>query len=481
MKPRVVSLFLSAALACVPPAIAAESDAAQAPNPMLTARVMVVNSDGDPVAGATVAPWAIRSDLGHGSWAPDGQGRSKPPVVQTDERGLAEFEYPKYAAPSRQIPCLQLSCRVEHPDYADTVYNEVPVPQTDGPERIELARGAEVRIAPLDENLEPVTDGVHAMWCDNSYWSSSARARTDGEAIVLPRLTAGAELVRLVRIEGDQATHFSPPLPFLLADGQAVELMESLQPAASVQGRLSDNVPRPVKNGRVAVVVAAKAPGENWETLYWNDWAPVAEDGTFTLTGLPPGEPLQLIGLCDGFIAASGDAPEFADDNERDLRERRLEARGLADFHLPQVFDLPQEGEAELTVAMKPTGRCEVRVLDAAGAPLAGLQAETWPNVKWWNGGSQIYCSPLRRTAALIDQINEAAWSHDDGAERYGRLFSGVTDEDGRVTLTGLPLGGHNFIVTEPRGGVHRFEQHEGKLTASAEGTSVEVTMEPLP
>ena len=437
--------------------LAGVTDAAEVE--LLTARVRVTSSDGAPIAGAKVTPWARRASNGHGIWGKEDYGDQGPPTVLTDKEGQALVPYPRFAFPGLKLEPTALTCRVEHADYADSVYNNVPVPQFKGvSEPITLSRGAQVVFCALDQDSAPVSDGVHVMWSDHSYWACRRQVAAEGNRFTLPRLTAGLELFRLVRVQAGVATHFSNVVPGLLDNGEPLELTEKLRPAVAVNGVLSDNVPRPVSNGRVVAVVVNKS-GEGFESLYWNTWARVDPDGSFVLEGLPPMETLQLIALCDGFRAATGAAPDFAEPRERERA------------HLPraQVFDLPFEGTEEVLLEMEPTCECEFRVTDQDGKPIEGIEVQAWPNIFWWNGGSQIYGSPLARTVRGLQDPEADLWAKDEGEALFGRLYSGVTDAQGRAVLEDLPAGKNSYLVTEGRNKVHRFHQAEGKVEVSAE------------
>ena len=95
---------------------------------MLHKTIRVVDEQGNPIAGATVIPWAIRTtgDV-QGGWELNGFGRSWPPTLTTDADGKATIPFPKFAVPEEQIRPKDVTCRVEHPDYAQTSQNDVPV------------------------------------------------------------------------------------------------------------------------------------------------------------------------------------------------------------------------------------------------------------------------------------------------------------------------------------------------------------------
>ncbi|MEX2115079.1 MAG: hypothetical protein WD845_17930 [Pirellulales bacterium] len=140
---------------------------------------------------------------------------------------------------------------------------------------------------------------------------------------------------------------------------------------------------------------------------------------------------MQLIALCDGYIATSGSAPE-AVKNPRDPDKDP--------FKRPQVFSPSDDKRIE--VAMSPLARCVVTAVDEDDKPVAGVSVASWPNVGWWNSGSQIYCHPLARGERLLrirdykDAIEEA----------FPQPFQAETDAEGKAMLE-LPAGGEQLAV----------------------------------
>jgi hypothetical protein len=131
-----------------------------------------------------------------------------------------------------------------------------------------------------------------------------------------------------------------------------------------------------------------------------------------------------LIALCDGFRAASGAAPACV---------AKPRDPATDPFGRPQVFTTDQ---LEIEVPMTPMARCQVKVLEEDEHPVAGVEVESWPNVGWWNGGSQIYCETLVRSERLLG-------THDYlGAmeKPYPRPYCATTDAKGEAVLQ-LPAG----------------------------------------
>jgi hypothetical protein len=130
---------------------------------------------------------------------------------------------------------------------------------------------------------------------------------------------------------------------------------------------------------------------------------------------------------------------------------------------------------------MESTGECEVQVQDAQGKPLEGLEVNAWPNVRWWNSGSQIYCSPLYRDAARIADPDTKAIPSDEGKDHYPAPFSAVTDKSGRAVLRNLPPRKNSFRVSEGLDKVNQYRNYDGKVEITpGKPARVNVTMAPL-
>jgi hypothetical protein len=234
----------------------------------------------------------------------------------------------------------------------------------------------------------------------------------------------------LVKLDGDRATHFSKIHDVTINEDERNQIDVPLRPSVRIKGVLSDNVPRPVRNGRLKVETLLPAEA-NSNRVEWRTWVPIQADGTFVIDGWPAGEPLQLIALCDGYIASSGKAPaEVKDPPDPDSDS----------FNRPQVFVM-KDGE-QIEVAMTPLVRCAATAMDEDGKPIAGVTVEAWPNVGWWNNGSQLYCHPLVRGERLV---RERAFANAID-EAFPQPFQAVTNAEGKAMLE-LPAGKEDLLV----------------------------------
>src|SRR5690606_23156607 len=90
-------------------------------------KVRVVDPDGNPVVGAEVEPWGFRFQGGSsGLWMNENTTYGEPPIVKTDARGEVAIPVPQPLP-----PLIGLTCRVTHPEFAETMHNVVSVAPED--------------------------------------------------------------------------------------------------------------------------------------------------------------------------------------------------------------------------------------------------------------------------------------------------------------------------------------------------------------
>lgn len=424
---------LFAYLACavsvggVEPAV--EKTAAGAPAQVSHLSIRVVDEQGMPIPGAKVTPWALRSSEGHGWWRDGDATMVSPKEVVTDMEGIASIAYPLYRNPPERVRTTAVSLIVDHADFAILDRLHVNVPRnSDEPHLIKLARGAPVEVRPLIEGKSIDLDQIFAIWSDRRSWVPGyAPEKLEGGVLRFAAMRPGRNSLLLVRLEGDRATHFSRIVDFNAKLDKPQQIDVPLKPAIRISGTFSENVPRPVRRGRISVRTLGPRRADDVD---WHCWTTVAPDGAFVIDSWPEGEPIQIIGLCDGYIAESGAVPAIIDDPPPPGRDVNA-----GWFRYPQTFEADKS--RSITISMLPLGRCVVTARDPEGKPASNLTVTSWPNVVWWNGGSQLYGSPLinmrhaLRTRKYLDSADKS----------FPEPFRATTDAQGRATLE-LPAGG---------------------------------------
>ena len=398
---------------------------------LLSFPIVVEDADGQPIEGAVLKPWALRSSLGHGGWNGESTGGTGPQEVTTDANGLAMVEYPKFHSVDEQIAVTAVTVSIDHPNHPHVSHEDVTVPPTSAdPHVASLPPGAAIEVT-VTQDGKPINDkNIRAIWNDGRrYYDGTEETVANNGKVRIPPLKEGSAQLMLVRVDGYKATHFSEVQDLeVVASEEPIQLEVKIQPALPIRGKLSDNVPRPVRNGRVKL--ESIGDGDSWSGVEWFDWAQVATDGTFVIDAWPQNEPVQLIALCDGYIAANGKAPAM-------VPPERATGSGLR----AQVFMEPQV--SEIVVDMAPMVRCRFECKNAFDKPLPDIEVASWPNIRWWNSGSQVYCT------RLVDPINflkGGKYESSGDAKQIPQSFRGMTDASGMVEID-LPAG-HASVST---------------------------------
>lgn len=390
--------------------------------------IAIINSQGQPIAGVKVIPWALGDGQGHGIWGPtegkpDVSGAEPKPVV-TDSQGLATVLHPVFRNAHEKTRTLEVSVRFEHPNYTYKSAEHIDVPVNSGAHTIRMSLAASVEIEPTIDGRPARLNDLYAIWSNPNAWETdTAPKKLESGRLRIDGFHPGNNGFMIVQIVEDTITHFSELKQVVLQEGCVERITLPLRPGVRVAGKLSNNVSRPVRDGRV--VAFTLPPNPEADRVVWRDWTTVAADGTFAFEAWPENERIQLIALCDGYIATSGTAP---------MKELEFPGDG---YHRPQTFEV---SGAEIKVAMTPLVPVTVTITNAKNLPLSGVELAASPNVGWWNYGSQIYANHLVRGKRLIRH-----GAYKNAMERpFPDLFRGKTDSRGQITLQ-LPKGQQNI------------------------------------
>lgn len=382
--------------------------------------ILVVDEQDKPIPGVKLVPWALGSGQGHGVWGPfegkpDESGMD--PISEiTDADGTAEILYPIYRDAKEKVKTLSVSVQFEHLHYScgDTKHIDVPLADSE-PFKVVMTATVSIDLKPvIDGNAVPL-DEIYALWSNPRSWSvegtpeklASGHLRIHG---FLP----GENRVLLARMFDDVITHFSANVSFLAKQGSIHAMDVELAPAMQIIGRLSDNVPRPIRNGRV--VVRSIPPHSDATHPMWTDWSEVSAEGEFVFNAWPHGESIQIIAICDGFIATSGKAPSPDLEKSEDP------------YYRPQTFTVENSA---IVVSMKELVPVTITATNSDDVPVAGLDVAFTPNVGWWNYGTQIYGTRMVSGKKLLRQREFRKVAENS----YPSMFRGLTDSRGKFTF----------------------------------------------
>jgi len=390
----------------------------------IVARVLVLDPDGHPLDGATVTPWALRprqADSGHFLWNEDLHGPL--PNILTNADGIAEVPVPKFVVEKLELG--KISWMVDHSEfvrnYSDRSVDENPV-------QISVERGFRIALTAVDgETGAPIREDLYAMVSNQVFadWKL-----TDNGTLVSP-VFAGAECVlRVVQMVEGQPVLFSGLIE-ITPQGKSRIMLKNVKLAKGVrvEGRLADDIQRPIRDGYVAADVGNQVDGrEPGKRMRWLDRAEIDEDGKFVFESLPPNEVLQMIPICDGWV------PSLP--NKDSILKFYPNGVGQLDnnfFSLPQLIQLSNETVTPI-LEMEPGASVCVTVSDQDGNPVQSATVVMWPNQLWFGGGSQLLgASYPTRERLLIERRGESL-------KHMPTPYTSKTDKDGVAVISNLPV-----------------------------------------
>ena len=402
--------------------------------------VVVQDDDGQPIKGATVSPEGFRVKGNH---APDAYGWNKklwgPPVAAvTDQNGKAMVKYPVMGIPEEKELTGALFFSVTHPEYATVRVQTYYVDRREKP--IQLTRGIHLEVAAyFGSNHQPVTDLVPTL-NEEGLIHTNDWQKLDNGVLAFHKLSPGGHILQLMGRLPSGEIVYSEDLAFTAKTGEEYKFALEMKPGIRLEGRLDDNVPRPVKNGRVLISVRPKEfPAWNnyadvddilkkYPNVYpWKSYRPIAEDGTFVFESVPPGG-LDVIVHGDGFISQNGG--DFSQKNNGKLEK-------IPGFALPQAFLLVAP-TTKIEVVTEPTATLEVTAKTKAGKPVEGATVYVNPNVVRMGGifgNMRTSSEEPFRTMAPLPNIP----------------YSATTDKNGFAVIRNIPASDRGMEAYHPQ------------------------------
>jgi hypothetical protein len=388
-----------------------------------TTHLLIVDPEGEPVEGATAKAYAFRSNAfanAHFLWSEDKMG--PPPSAQSDAEGKITTEYA--AQLNERTPVSTISWTVSHPQFAQqTVHLDVAA----NPGKIEMKRGFRIAASAIDaESGEQVTKDLFAILSsvNASGWTMKNKFLTS------PVFGEQQNGLRLVHLPESGPTQFSKLLEVPTGDGKSSIFMKDceLRPGVRVEGRISDDVPRPIKNGVVNACVVNQPENTDLASSWmWFEKAEINEDGTFVFESLPQGEILQMVPLCNGWIPTNP-----SEETAKAFFGRKGRVGDHASY--PQLVRL--EGETVTSILeMRPCASLNVTILGPDGKPVQGAQIYTSPNQVFFNMGSQILGEGGSTRDYLIQLRDNPDQTPPTPRPGNSVRFQPKSDQDGKLVL----------------------------------------------
>jgi beta-lactamase regulating signal transducer with metallopeptidase domain len=388
--------------------------------------VVVQDEAGKPIEGATVLPDGFRVKGIHGA---DAYGWNNnlfgpPAKATTDHDGKAFVKYPVMGIPAEKEKTGELIFKVSHPEFASLYIQEYSV---DSPEQpIHLSRGIHLEVSGYyGSDHQPVTDLIPNL--TDGMPLEDWQKKEDG-TWQFNKLSSGGHLLQLMGRLPSGEIVYGEAQAFTAQNGKPLTLSVEMKPGVRLEGRIDDNVPRPVKNGRVMIDVRPKeypvldviedyyaADKKYGGRHFWHSYRPIKEDGTFVFESIPPGE-VDIVVLGDGF--ASKTIGQLKNRVNGALVSGSIMA-------IPQAFPLVSP-VTKIEVTTEPTSTLEFTAKTKSGKPVEGVWGGIYPSAfrmrgifGWLNNSSEV---PFRKIPHLSAPI-----------------FSGYTDKTGKLVLNNIP------------------------------------------
>ncbi len=162
---RVAFFSLIATALCINAVVALDESSSDADDKndeieRITVRILIKNTEDEPVVGATVTPVGMRTRVERGShyrWVSGRHGER--PVAETNGDGMVEIPCPKFVY--EHLEAGEITWQIEHEDYI--VFRE-DLKVDDDPAAVTLKRGRRIAVAAIDADTgEKLTENVHAI------------------------------------------------------------------------------------------------------------------------------------------------------------------------------------------------------------------------------------------------------------------------------------------------------------------------------
>ena len=270
--------------------------------------------------------------------------------LKTDDKGSVKLVYP--IEMGQQKTSSGVVFRIEHPDFLVEVVAKKLAPVL----WIRLNEGTRVELTAVNVNHQSITD--FEIFVGDKVQPMKALVEPDR---FYTSVDDGDRQAMLVKIVPNGKHLFSGVFPIRASQGRIIRLRKvPVRPGVRIEGRLSDAVPRPIKNG-YAVLTSVPVPlpkdhrvnRRDRKFIAWSTTVLVDEDGSFVVGSMPSGELLQVSAFCDGWISTSSDP-----------KKKTMK---------PIEFDLAElmtDGRASLSVDMQPLQNLAIRVVDPEGKPV---------------------------------------------------------------------------------------------------------------
>ncbi len=395
--------------------------------PKVEHEIQVLTKSREPLAGATVrvnsiVPLTRTTDV-------EGRFRVTVPYVANFGEALMSIFDGGLVDHDHISPILNVGFDIDHPNYPVTkcriesrLRKQEFIIEDGG--RLQLMACLAEDPAPVHGLIPQFNSGQGIRWSEEDGLLSVRR--------IDMRKSSETRLLRIVHVPDSGPAWFSDVVdPRQLAKDNIPRTL-TLKRGFDLDGQISENVPRPIQNGWVAGLVIKE---EEWKSLQWMVTAPIAADGTFTLSSLPQGELVQIVAVCDGWVSRFQSTPEAEREGYKRTNNRQaaVPSGGFAQSRFHRMVS----GQL-LQVPMERTHSFEIEVVDTENRPLPGVTFFCNPHYSFEGWGS----SHLDPPGSMIDYIRRLNGEADPPppTPRPSRFpLKVVSDENGIARFDGIP------------------------------------------
>ena len=462
----------------------AQDDAQADPKPH-TLKVQVLDEDNQPIEGALVSPHLIEHQR-QGNYTFLNRDRGK----RTDELGETEFVFPS----DKKGPIKRGSIRVNHDSFVEQHQYANFNGEQECSVSIVLKRGIQVAASAIDRITKtPIVENIYVK--TNQHLPIDWKLKTNG-TLISPVIGKDQCSFRLVQIEDGKPKRFSKLVDITHGEKSRLLFRDlEMVDAVTVTGKLSDEVPRPVKYGMVMACVASIGKADSdlrsrIPTWCWKTYAIVNRDGTFTLEGIPADSVLQIHCQCKGWT--NKPPPQDAV-----LREFPKEVNNNRTGTLPHLAQIGKQ-PTEITVPMHQMGSVTVKVADQNEQPIrrANGSIRVRPRFfySWYTRTYRSAESSLRSLVRLRPKSSNYKKLPSSSTTVFSSLLRGAgisadwrprdsyssrTDRDGTMVIKGVPAGTRLVSVTSPsyKTGDNDGKSRERVVVKPDENVEVKLTL----
>ena len=304
-----------------------------------------LDEGGRPVQGVLVTAAGLRCEEEPSSyygWPTEFAPKTE---YATDANGEVQVEYPTnfgFLANRQGLTSTKLFFRCKHEQYISLENIEVGVSVENFTRTLE--RGCQVTLTCQAPDGLPIKEFANVTpGCDREIWKLQDGKMHSGS------LPVGSTQTMLVVPSADGKHLFSEPVDLLCSKEEVLTSEIEVQPGMILSGRLADNVPRPIEQGKVIAFCVPKPLGPSFTAnpaVSWTDEAIISADGSFKFASLPPSKSVQLIALCRGWLTDQWGVHMLAQGQVLDIDQDRIASKKITGIALT----MEQAGAIEVVV-----------------------------------------------------------------------------------------------------------------------------------